>query len=153
MNILYLAHRIPYPPNKGDKLRALRQIEWLARRHRVWCACFVDDPADRKYATELARRCHAVAAIPLNRALAKARGLAGLAVGTTITESFYRHGGMTDRIAKWHRAVGFDTVVAFSSSMASYALSIPGVRRVLDMCDLDSRKWADYAGASRGPAR
>ena len=67
MNILYLAHRIPFPPNKGDKLRALRQIERLARHHRVWCACFVDNPADRKYIDFLSAYCHNLAAIRLHR--------------------------------------------------------------------------------------
>ena len=46
MKILYLAHRLPYPPNKGDKIRSFHQPEYLSRRHRVWCACFVYDPAD-----------------------------------------------------------------------------------------------------------
>jgi sugar transferase (PEP-CTERM/EpsH1 system associated) len=47
----------------------------------------------------------------------------------------------------------FDSVIAFSSSMAPYALHVPASRRILDLCDLDSRKWLDYADASMGPVR
>jgi len=153
MNILYLAHRIPYPPNKGDKLRAFRHIEHLSQRHRVWCACFVDTPADRQFIDPLARYCQDLVAIPIARVSSVLRGLAGLLAGGTMTESFYRHDAMTDALRVWSKRVTFDVVVAFSSSMAQYALQVPARRRVLDLCDCDSQKWLDYAAASRGPAR
>ncbi len=145
MNILYLAHRIPYPPDKGDKLRAFRQIEHLARRHRVWCACFVDDPRDFRHVPGLRDYCADVAAIELRPRFARVRGLWSLARGTTITEGFYASGEMTALLAEWKNATPFDAVVAFSSGMAPYALSIGAQRRVLDLCDLDSQKWSDYA--------
>ena len=66
MKILYLAHRLPYPPNKGDKIRSFHEVEYLSRRHRVWCACFVDDRADLGHVGGLEKCCEAVAAIPLN---------------------------------------------------------------------------------------
>ncbi|MCH9002649.1 MAG: glycosyltransferase [Planctomycetes bacterium] len=47
----------------------------------------------------------------------------------------------------------FDCVLAFSSSMARYALTVPARRHVLDLCDLDSRKWLDYANESRAPLK
>lgn len=153
MNVLYLAHRIPYPPNKGDKLRAFRQIEHLSRRHRVWCACFVDTPADRQYVQPLEDYCERVGAIPLARRTAAVRGLAGLARGSTVTQSFYRSAAMTETLDAWTRDTRFDTVVAFSSSMAPYALQVPTARRVLDLCDLDSLKWADYADFSLPPLK
>jgi|CXWL01.1.fsa_nt_gi glycosyltransferase involved in cell wall biosynthesis len=145
MIILYLAHRIPYPPDKGDKLRAFRQIERLARRHRVWCACFVDDPRDFRHVPKLRGYCEDVAAIGLRPRMGKVRGLWSLARGKTITEGFYQSREMAALLAKWQVATPFDAVVAFSSSMAPYALGVPAPRRVLDLCDLDSLKWADYA--------
>ena len=152
MNILYIAHRIPYPPNKGDKLRAFRQLAHLAGRHRVWCACFVDDPGDLRYAADLEAICAGVAAVRLRPAIATARGLAGLAAGRTLTESYYRSRAMADILRRWSKTVAFDVVVAFSSSMAPYALDVPAPRRVLDLCDLDSRKWHGYAERSSIPA-
>ncbi|UCE61104.1 MAG: glycosyltransferase, partial [Phycisphaerales bacterium] len=153
MNILYLAHRIPFPPNKGDKLRSFRQLERLAKRHRVWCACFVDDPADRAHVATLSAYCHDLAVVRLDRRRATLRGIGGLTFGRTITESFYSHPKMTAVLERWTQDVAFDVVVAFSSSMAPYALQVPATRRVLDLCDLDSQKWLDYAASSRGPVR
>lgn len=153
MNILYLVHRLPFPPDKGDKIRSFRELEYLARRHRVWCACFVDAPSEYQFVAPLRAYCHDVAAIRLNRASATLRGLVGLLCGGTITESFYASAAMRAALKAWYETVKFDVVVAFSSSMASYALQVPAGRRVLDLCDLDSQKWLDYARTSRGPVR
>ena len=153
MNILYLAHRIPYPPNKGDKLRAFRQIEHLSRRHRVWCACFVDRRSDMQFIKPLRAYCEDLAAIRFTRSLAVTRGLAGLLTGQTLTESMYRDPAMTSAVRLWADSVRFDVAVAFSSAMARYAFEVPAARRVLDLCDLDSRKWLDYAASSNGLLR
>src|SRR3990172_5105166 len=125
MNILYLAHRVPYPPNKGDKLRAFRHIEYLSRSHRVWCACFVDDPRDRSHLEPLHKHCVDVLAVRLNRPLATLKALWGLSRRETATEGFYRHTGMAAALRKLSGRVPFDTVLAFSSSMARYALDVP----------------------------
>lgn len=153
MKILYLAHRIPFPPNKGDKIRAFHQLEHLARGHDVWCACFADDPRDMEYVERLSTLCRDVVAIPIDRRRAAMRGLVGLARGTTMTESFYRDERMDNALKHWADDVSFDLVFAFSSSMATYAESVPAARRVLDLCDLDSEKWLEYAESSKSIAR
>ena len=151
MNILYLAHRIPYPPDKGDKMRAFRHVEYLGRRHRLWCACFVDTRTDLVHVAPLRRHCVDVVAVLLDRPRAILRGAMGLLRGGTVTESFYRHQAMSDALCALGRSVRFDTVVAFSSSMAQYALNVPAARHVLDLCDLDSQKWLEYAAISDPP--
>ncbi len=153
MNILYLAHRIPYPPNKGDKLRAWRQLQRLAQHHRVWCGCFVDYADDLRHVEVVRRICVEVAAVRLRRAPALARGLLGLLGGGTVTESYFRHRAMKMALSRWTQRVRFDAVVAFSSSMAPYALAVPTGRRVLDLCDVDSEKWLAYAERARLPMR
>ncbi|MDO8630328.1 MAG: TIGR03087 family PEP-CTERM/XrtA system glycosyltransferase [Phycisphaerales bacterium] len=153
MDILYLAHRIPYPPDKGDKLRAFRQIERLSKRHRVWCACFVDTPSDFRHVVALREFCEDVAAVELRPMYARVRGLWKLIRGGTITEGFYESREMRDVLRRWTKVMHFDAVVAFSSSMAPYGLSVPSSRRVLDLCDRDSRKWLDYADHGHGVAR
>ena len=153
MNILYLAHRLPFPPNKGDKLRSYHQLTHLARNHLVSCACFVDTPEDVSLAEQLETHCHQFRAVRLNPIRARARGLLGMVRGRTITESYYDHAEMWRTLRAWLAVRTFDVVVAFSSSMSPYALAVPAKRRVLDLCDLDSEKWRDYAKASRGLSR
>lgn len=153
MNILYIAHRIPYPPDKGDKMRAFRQLDHLARSHRVWCACFIDDPADRQYVADLESKGITVAAVPLRRATALARGALGKLRGGTMTESAYESRAMRRTLDRWTRTVSFDVAIAFSGGVAPIALHAPARRHVLDLCDLDSRKWLHYAHVAAPPLR
>jgi polysaccharide biosynthesis protein PslH len=153
MNILFLAHRLPYPPNKGDKIRSFNELAHLAQKHNIWCAAFVDDAHDRKHVSILHRICREVAAIRLRPPQALARGLVGLLSGGTLTEAYYRSSRMHRILDAWSRRVRFDAVLAFSSSMAQYALAVPAPRRVIDFCDLDSDKWLQYARSSPAPYR
>ncbi len=150
MNILYLAHRLPYPPDKGDRLRAFAQIAHLARNHRVICACFMDEESEVDHAGGLREVCAEVIALPLGRLKSLTRGAWNLLCGGTVTEGYYRDQRMVRAIEEVMGRVNLDAVVAFSSSMAPYAFDIPAVRRVLDLCDLDSGKWLAYAEHS-GP--
>ena len=148
VNILYLAHRIPFPPTKGDKLRVFRHLERLRRRHKVWCACFVDDPGDFRWVGPLRAYCQDLIAIPLNRRIALARGAWGLLKGGTLTEAFYLDPRMHRALRDWERVIQFDVAIAFSSSMVQYARQVSASRRVLDLCDSDAGKWLDYSTRS-----
>jgi sugar transferase (PEP-CTERM/EpsH1 system associated) len=153
MDILYLAHRLPFPPNKGDRMRAYRHLEHLARSHDVRCASFVDTLEDMKHVAALRAICREVATVPLHRGSALARGALGLATGSTVTQSYYRHAAMTNALKRLSAARRFDVVLAFSSSMAPYALSVPANRRILDLCDCDSQKWLAYAEQTAAPMK
>ncbi len=151
MNILYLAHRIPYPPDKGDKIRSYHQLAYLARRHKVWCACFADDPADLRHVPKLRDMCQDVAVIRLFKSIATPRALWNLAAGGTFTEGYYQHLRLLEALHRWNANVAFDAVHVFSSGMAPYARHVQADRKVIDLCDLDSRKWLAYAEQAGGP--
>jgi sugar transferase (PEP-CTERM/EpsH1 system associated) len=150
LDILYLAHRIPYPPNKGDKIRSCHQLEYLSKRHRVWCACFVDDPQDMIHVEKLRQWCEDVAAIPMSPRLSRVRGLIQMAAGGTVTEGCYRNRKMTRVLRRWSSERTFDAALFFSSSVASYRSDVRARRSVLDFCDFESLKWSAYADRSRG---
>lgn len=151
MRILYLAHRIPYPPNKGDKIRSYHTLRYLADRHEVWCACFVDDPADRQHVGALASLCRGVIALPLNRRWATLRGLGNLLIEEPASDGFYRVPAMARRLAELTSRVDFDAALFFSSSMGQYADAVRARRKLIDFCDLDSRKWAELARLAAWP--
>lgn len=151
MKILYLAHRIPFPPDKGDKLRAFRQIEHLSKHHEVTLACFVDDPADRVHIGALRDYCDEVVAVDLNPLAAKIRGAWGLVSGGTLTEGYYRHPAMRLEVDRLSRGTRFDAAVGFSSSMAPYLMRTRVRHRVMDYCDCDSQKWLAYAEVATFP--
>ena len=65
MNLLFLVHRIPYPPNKGDKIRSFHELRYLAARHRVHVGCLVDQPEDLAHIPALRLLAASVEAAPL----------------------------------------------------------------------------------------
>lgn len=146
-----LYHRLPYPPNKGDKIRAYQQVAYLSERHRVWLACFVDSQEDRRHFDEVKRMCHRFAVVPLNKHTALSRGGMSVLFGKTLTEGYYGSRALWRVILDWSEQQFFDVAFAFSSSMAVYLEDYPAARRVLDMNDFDSHKWADYARKGTWP--
>lgn len=160
MKLLYLIHRLPCPADGGAKLRAAAQLRYLAQRHDVWCAGFVETGRlgrltleVRESLKELRTICRDVAAVPLHESIAQVRALAGLLAGGTATEGYFASGVLRRRVTTWAAQVGFDAVLAFSSSMAPLALRVPARRRVLDLDDLDSHKWVESAAGAAWPMR
>src|SRR5438132_1337797 len=99
MRILYLAHRIPYPPNKGDKIRSYHEILGLAARgHEVHVAAFVDDPRDLRYRDELARICRSATLVPLSRRRATLRSLSALGTRRSLSLRYFSSRTMRERV-------------------------------------------------------
>jgi polysaccharide biosynthesis protein PslH len=159
MKLLVLIHRLPCPPDRGAKLRAAIELRFLASRHEVWCAGFLDAEGRegrRRAGESLAewrKQCRAVAAVPLRRPVAATRAIHRLLTGSTATEGYFGSAQLERQVLRWAREVDFDAVLAFSSSMAPLALRVPARRHVLDLVDLDSRKWTESADGARWPMR
>jgi sugar transferase (PEP-CTERM/EpsH1 system associated) len=151
--ILFLAHRIPYPPDKGDKIRSWNLLRHFSGRYRVHLAAFVDDPVDFAHESFLKGVCETVYLEPLHPWRARLRSLGGFVGGGPLSFAYFRSAAMARQVAKIRaRALAFE--FAYSSSMAPYIENRRGGRpRVIDLCDADSEKWRDYAKAGRGPMK
>jgi sugar transferase (PEP-CTERM/EpsH1 system associated) len=150
-HLLFLAHRIPYPPTKGDKVRSYHLLQHLASRYRVHLGAFVDDETDLAHAAavrSLCDDCHLVALSPL---VAKVRSLTALIWGEPLTLSFYRSSSMQQWVNRVLRSTQIQKVLVFSSAMAQYVMSVKEIHRVADLVDVDSDKWRQYAGSFRWP--
>jgi len=145
--LLFLAHRIPYPPDKGDKIRSWHFLLHLARRYRVHLGCFVDDPRDWQFRDVLRELCGESCFIPLDPRLATLRSLPALLTGQPMTVPYYSdrrlHRWVSDIMARPQ----VRHVFVYCSAMAQYVMDgdWTGKRCVADIVDLDSEKWMDYA--------
>ncbi|MCB9858115.1 MAG: TIGR03087 family PEP-CTERM/XrtA system glycosyltransferase [Phycisphaerales bacterium] len=149
--ILYLTNRVPYPPDKGDRIRTFHQIDRLALRHDVYCATFTETASDAARVSKLRRWCRDVLAIPWQKRSAVIRAGAAWLRGGTLTHGAYANPILARQISRWAERQHFDIVVCFSSIMAPYADLVPAKRKILDLCDIDSEKWSDYARSARFP--
>ena len=152
--LLFLAHRIPYPPNKGDKLRSFNLLKQLGRYYRVHVGAFIDDEDDWRHVD-------AVKALAggdtffaqLTPWRAKLRSLPALLGESPLCLPYYRDASLqrwVDRILS-NRSVR--QVVIFSGAMAQYVAApvYRGLRRIVDFVDVDSDKWNQYAMSRSWP--
>lgn len=151
MRILFLAHRIPYPPNKGDKIRAFHEIHHLARRHEVHLACLVDREEDFTHVRHLETICKSVTAVRLGKVSAYLGAAASLIRGEPLSPGYFSSDTLRHSVDRLLKQLAFDRVVAYSSSMASYLASHQSCPKILDMVDVDSDKWAQYASRASFP--
>jgi len=147
MDVLFLAHCVPNPPNKGEKIRAYQEVTALARRHRVHLVCFARNEQELEFAHQLEDRCASVYAeiLPFSKALMRAS--VSFALGGCINMVFYKSRRMKAHVADLTRRTPFAATVAYALPMAAYAPS--GIPVLFDMQDVDSEKWFEYARLRR----
>ncbi|MDP2369099.1 TIGR03087 family PEP-CTERM/XrtA system glycosyltransferase [Rhodoferax sp.] len=150
-NLLYLVHRLPYPPNKGDKVRSYHLLKHLAARHQVFLGTFVDDPQDEVHVPTVRALCAELHVARLHSRQAKLRSALALLGSQALTLRYYRDAGMAQWVDQLVSRHVIDAVVVFSSAMAQYAQRLPQLPMLVDFVDVDSAKWSEYAGNHRWP--
>ena len=153
--LLFLTQRIPYPPIKGEKIRALQILRFLRERYRVHLGCLVDDPVDWQYVPAVKELCDQSYFAPLNPTVAKIACLRGLASGAPLSVLYFYNRGLArwidDLLARRHPQAAF----VCSSAMAQYLVDQPDPPRkmIMDFADVDADKWRQYAERHGGPMR
>ncbi len=144
--ILFLAHRVPFPPNRGDKIRAHHLLRKLAGMGPVHVGCFAESAQDRACNADLeavaATHCVVDRKKPLVLAGAQAV-LFGKPVSLTALHSARLQAWVRETI----RARPISAIVIFSGQMGQYIPHDFAGRVVIDLCDVDSAKFESYAAA------
>jgi sugar transferase (PEP-CTERM/EpsH1 system associated) len=151
--LLFLAHRVPYPPNKGDKLRSFHILKYLANKYDVCLGAFIDYPEDWRYVDTLKEICRDTCFVALDPRRAKWRSLRGFATSVALTLPYYHNAKLQTWVDSIVGGYGVKYIVVFSSAMAQYVIRfLPGgVRSVIDFVDVDSDKWRQYANSKHWP--
>ena len=162
--LLMLTHRLPYPPDRGDRIRTYHMLRVLSRSFEVSLASTSEDPVWLQH-HQLVRSVAKQAFIqPISSRYGRIKGLASLLAGKAVTPAAYYRQGIADQVLQWHERAPFDAVLTVCTSMVRYAellerlpshVKVPaGTLRplhVMDLMDVDSEKWAAYAADSRWP--
>ncbi|MBB5519200.1 TIGR03087 family PEP-CTERM/XrtA system glycosyltransferase [Amphiplicatus metriothermophilus] len=151
--VLFLAHRVPYPPDKGDKIRSWRLLEHLTKRFRVHLAAFADDRRDLRHQAFLESACASAVLVPLDPRVARLCAGAAVLRGRAFTFAWFEDGRMRRHVGAL-RARPLAAEIVFSSAMAGYVGEpVPGRPLLVDLCDADSEKWRQYAAGTDGLMR
>ena len=152
MSILFLAHRLPFPPDRGDKIRAHHLLKALAELAPVHVGCFAESISDYLHLPKL----NVIAAshcVPLRSTGVVAPGLRALAIGRTVSETAFD----SEQLRKWvDRTIAehtVDTIVVFSGQMGQFVPRSFTGRLVVDLCDVDSAKFEAYAAGGSFPRK
>lgn len=150
--ILYLSHRVPHPPNKGDRIRNWHLLRFLAQRHPVWLGCLADEPIPAESERILRETCCRVQIVPLGSAR-WLRGALSLVSGRSISEGIFLSRRLQRIVVQWCREVTFQAALVSASSLVPY-LRMTGLKKtpkIVDLVDVDSQKWLDYAARMKPP--
>lgn len=152
-NLLFLAHRIPYPPNKGDKIRSYHFLKHLIAEYNVYLGTFIDDPNDWQYTKKLDDLCVETHYQGLNPLLAKIKSVQGLVTGEALSLPYYQNKAMQDWVDKTIKQHEIKKVLIFSAVMAQFINETHAVEMLVDFVDVDSDKWRQYAASKSGLAK
>ena len=146
-DLLYLCHRIPYPPNKGDKIRSFNIIKYISRFYRVHLAAFIDDRNDWREVERLGPYCESMFFADLKPGAARIKSIKGFFSGQALTIPYYKDPGLMEHIVGVVKRYHIRRALVFSGAMAQYlqAPELRDVRAVVDFVDVDSDKWRQYS--------
>lgn len=145
--LLYLCHRMPYPPNKGDKITTFHVLKFLSQHYQVYLGTFIDDPEDKQYRPVVEQYCQQAFFVELVPHVAKLRGMKAFVTGEPITLPYYQSLKMQqwvmDVVAQQHISKMF----IYSACMAQYVLhdQLAAVHKIMQFADIDSDKWRQFA--------
>lgn len=151
--ILFLAHRIPYPPDKGDKIRSWHILRHLTKTCKVHLGCFVDDAQDWQHTAFLTSLCDQTYFAPLSPFKAKIRSLKGLLTGAPLSVDYYADAAFDAWVDMITRTRPLAAIFVYSSAMGRFVLHRQkhNMPVVMDYVDVDSDKWAQYAKSRPWP--
>ncbi|MEO8991932.1 MAG: TIGR03087 family PEP-CTERM/XrtA system glycosyltransferase [Nitrosospira sp.] len=143
--LLYLVHRFPYPPDKGDKIRSFHLLKHLSQRYRIHLGTFIDDEMDHKYLERVRDMCGETCFVDLYPTSARIRSLTGLLSGQPLTLPYYHDKRLQAWVSNLLETRPIGTILVFSTAMAQYVIHDMNIRRVMDFVDIDSDKWMQYS--------
>jgi sugar transferase (PEP-CTERM/EpsH1 system associated) len=150
-HLLLLVHRIPYPPNKGDKIRSYHLLQHLRKTHIVHLGTFVDDENDVQHIETVKKWCGDAYFSILRPNFAKLASLTALLKNKALSLDYYRSRSMQMWVDNTIKKYAITKVMVFSSAMAQFVEKMPNMLRVIDFVDIDSDKWEQYSSKKSWP--
>lgn len=153
MKVLYLTHRLPYAPNRGDRIRSFHLLDALRREFAVTLVSLVHDDEEASHVADVEGRGVTVVAARVPGVRRWAGAALALAGTTPLTHALLDAPGLAARIDDVAGRLRPDVVVSFCSGMAQFAMrpTFDRVPLVLDMVDVDSEKWKELGAITAFP--
>lgn len=154
-DLLFLCHRIPFPPDKGDKIRSFQFLKHLCRSYRVHLACQIDDREDLQHLPALQEICHDVKAVKNGGLLRQLKALPALARDLPLSVGMFASAELKQWVNQKVADVKPIGAFIYSSAMSQFINDITAdtLPVIMDFVDVDSEKWLQYSKNKKGLAR
>jgi sugar transferase (PEP-CTERM/EpsH1 system associated) len=140
MRILCLTSRLPYPPNRGDRLRAFHFIERLSQEHELSLLSFIADEAEREHLLPLESLCTDVRVVPMSPRRSATSVAFNIWRREPLQALYYRHRAMSTLVDELATTGGFHAAYVHLFRMAPYVASHPQLYRIVDLTDIISNE-------------
>jgi len=143
---------MPFPPNKGEKIRAFHTLMHFRKRFDIHLGCCVDDDADIAHIAALRALVADLHVSRINPLLGRLKMMRGLLTGEALTVAYFCDAGLRRWVRETMARVKPAAVFTYSSNIAPAMLDIPFAgKRIVDLVDVDSAKFHAYAKDARFP--
>lgn len=147
--ILFLAHRVPWPPDRGDKIRSHHILNKLKTMAPVHVGAFADDARDLECA-EAEQAGLASLHVELRDKPQWLAGIEALAKGAPVSLTSFGSRTMQDYVDATLVSGKISHIFVFSGQMAQYVPADFAGKLIMDFVDVDSAKFESYAGEGGG---
>jgi polysaccharide biosynthesis protein PslH len=153
MRIFFVCQRVPFPPDRGDKITTFNEIRHLSTKHEVHVFCLADGRRDLDNVPDLLSYARSVTAVRVIGWVGKLRALKALLAGGPLSVAAFNEAELHDAINKKFTELRPDLIMIYSCNVAQYAEHFPQVPRIMQFAELDSSRWGQFARRSRRPLR
>ncbi len=152
MRVLYVCHRVPFPPKRGGKIRPFHMIRHLTEQgHDVVVASLARNADELTEAEGLRGHCRELMVEIIGNAAAGVRMLARAPSLQPSSFGYFWSPALARRIRESAQAAPPDLIFVHCSSVAPYVAGLAATARIIDFGDMDSQKWREYSTQRRFP--
>lgn len=152
VKILFLSHRFPYPPTRGDKIRSFNMVKHLhASGHQVSVASMARSVEEAEDCEGIAEYCEDFILCRVGAFWQGLRMILRLFSRQPSSMGFFYSARLHRAVKKLLKEKDFDLIIVFSSSAAQYVSHVGHIPKLLDFCDMDSQKWLAFSGFKPWP--
>ena len=152
MKILFLSHRFPYPPTRGDKIRSFNMVKYLHDQgHEVTVASLSRSAEETEQCQGIKGYCHKFVLVEVNETFQNIRMVSRLLSSDPSSMGYFYSNELQNEVNQLLHDEKFDLILVFSSSAAQYVEHVTDTPKMLDFCDMDSQKWQAYVDYKKWP--
>ena len=150
MNILYLSLRLPYPPHRGDRIRAFNFLKHLSQKHTVSLIAFHDEGDASEAVDALRNYCKEITLLPLNKQQSRFQCCLYAWSSVPLQVRYWYASAMRQAVRRFLDEKPCDLIHVHFFRMAQYVTEFSEVPKLLDLCDALSLNLLRRAQLDRG---